>query len=83
MSSFLITILTCLYLFPFTAISQLDLKTMENITLGEQFLNSKPYIKSMFKQEPKIMKADFLGAYRIEYESTPFNCNVPSNPILF
>ena len=73
MHRFNVMILICPYLFPLFAISQLDLKTLENITLGEQFINSKPYIKSMFKQEPKIMKADFLGAYKIEYENTPFN----------
>lgn len=50
---------------------QLTLDQMININIGETFVESKPKIKSLFTQKPQIMKADFFGAYRIEYEKLP------------
>jgi aspartyl protease family protein len=56
-----------------SAFPQLSLDQMININLGSTFAESKQQIKSMFTQKAKIMKADFFGAYRIEYESVPLN----------
>ena len=53
--------------------SQLTLDQMINIKLGETFNESKQQIKSMFTEKAKIMKADFFGAYTIEYENVPLN----------
>lgn len=53
--------------------SQLNMSKITSIKLGETFKISKPKIKMLFSQKPKIKKADFLGAYKIEYESVPFD----------
>ncbi len=53
--------------------SQLSLEQMINITLGETFKESKDNIKAMFTKKAQITKADFFGAYRIEYENVPFD----------
>lgn len=55
------------------AFSQLSLDQLINIKFGETFSESKQKIKAMFSQKPSISKADFFGAYRIEYENVPFN----------
>lgn len=53
--------------------SQLNLDQLININFGQTFSESKQKIKAMFSQTPTIMKADFFGAYTIEYEDVPFN----------
>lgn len=65
--------LTVILIISASAFSQLSLDQMINIKLGATFAESKQQIKSMFTQKAKIMKADFFGAYRIEYESVPLN----------
>lgn len=56
-----------------TGYSQLNINQMIAIRVGESFEESKPKIKEMFSQKPIIMKADFLGAYQIEYRNTSFD----------
>jgi len=56
-----------------TVKSQIGLEQMTKIKLGETFAETKQAILSMFEQKPVIMKADFFGAYRIQYEDVPFN----------
>lgn len=53
--------------------SQLSINQLANLNFGETFSESKLKIVSMFSQKPSIMKADFFGAYKIEYEDAPFN----------
>jgi aspartyl protease family protein len=55
------------------AFSQLSLQQLINVNLGETFSESKGTIKSMFSQKGEILKADFFGAYKIEFENAPFN----------
>lgn len=63
----------CFLKMSFQAFPQLTLDQLTNINFGETFSESKQKIKSLFNQKPSIMKADFFGAYRIEYEDVPFN----------
>lgn len=53
--------------------SQLSVSKLKNIELGKTFTESKSEIKKIFSSKPLMWKADFLGAYRIEYENVPFD----------
>lgn len=66
-------LLSCLLTLSLQAFPQLSLDQLANIRFGETFSQSKQKIKAMFSQKPSILKADFFGAYRIEYEDVPFN----------
>lgn len=66
-------LLICFLIMSYQVFSQLSLDQLVNINFGETFSESKQKIKSLFNQKPSIMKADFFGAYRIEYEEVPFN----------
>jgi predicted aspartyl protease len=68
-----VLILAFFFISPLFAHSQLDLGKMMDVRLGETFSSSKSDIKAIFTQKPQVMKADFFGAYRIEYENVPFN----------
>ena len=57
----------------FNGFAQLNMEQITSITLGQTFDVARPKIKAMFSQKPSITKADFFGAYRIEYENVPFN----------
>lgn len=64
---------TCFLIISLQAFSQVSLDQLVNLNFGETYAKSKQRIKSLFSQKPSLMKADFLGAYRIEYEDVPFN----------
>lgn len=53
--------------------SQLSMQQMINVKLGSTFKESKPEIKKLFSQQPKIKKSDFLGAYQIVYDNVSFD----------
>lgn len=53
--------------------SQLNVAEVVSFELGGLFKNTKSEITSKFTGKPVIMKSDFYGAYRIEYEKTPFD----------
>ena len=63
----------CLLTISLQTFSQPSLDQLVNLNFGETFAQSKPKIKSLFSQKPSILKADFFGAYRIEFEDVPFN----------
>lgn len=53
--------------------AQLNIAEVASFELGGLFKNTKSEITSKFSGKPVIMKSDFYGAYRIEYEKTPFD----------
>lgn len=53
--------------------AQLNMRQITEYSFGKNFKDSKSEIKKLFSKQPRIMKADFLGAYKIIYEDVPFD----------